>query len=461
MSYAAIVCSIKAIHKHPNADRLQICEVLGGFRTITGLDTKVGDRGIYFPEGGQLEESFALANGLIEILDQDTGKKIGGGYLNAKRRIRAMSLRGVRSDGLWLPITCLDHILTLDAMKSMAINEVIYLGTEGYEFDTICGVKICQKYIGIEKRSGGIPGEKKTKNKGRDYGSHANFQRHRDTAQLRTVIGSIPANIFLILTAKLHGTSAVTGNVLEEIELPFYKRAINWLLDKLKLSKYKFKPKQEYKYLIGSRNVVFVGKKDNYYKDDFRFDAANTFMEKLRKGETVYYEIVGYTNNGSTIMQSQTVTKEIRKAFKNTSKFPETMKYTYGCEPGKWDVYVYRITQMGEDGVIRDLSWNVVKERCKELELKSVPEFWIFKYNGDPSSLMDTIRAFIPDDAFVESEVDSKHIEEGLCIRLDDGADIATIYKHHSFAFKVLEGQLEIPDNEDTEDVGEEAKEVP
>ena len=57
MSYCGYVVEVKELRKHSNADRLQIATFFGN-DTIVGLDTKVGDVGIYFPIDGQLSEDY-------------------------------------------------------------------------------------------------------------------------------------------------------------------------------------------------------------------------------------------------------------------------------------------------------------------------------------------------------------------------------------------------------------------
>jgi len=54
MAYNAIVAKISALDPHPNADRLQIATVLYN-KVIVGLDQKVGDIGVFFHIGFQID----------------------------------------------------------------------------------------------------------------------------------------------------------------------------------------------------------------------------------------------------------------------------------------------------------------------------------------------------------------------------------------------------------------------
>ena len=66
MSYYGYITTIKELHKHPNADKLQLTKCFGN-QCVVGLDMFIGQRVIYFPEGGQLNYEFALENGLLRI----------------------------------------------------------------------------------------------------------------------------------------------------------------------------------------------------------------------------------------------------------------------------------------------------------------------------------------------------------------------------------------------------------
>ena len=66
MAYTGFVVKVEHLRKHSNADRLQIATFFGN-GTIVGLDTKIGDIGIYFPVDGQLSERFCAVNDLVRV----------------------------------------------------------------------------------------------------------------------------------------------------------------------------------------------------------------------------------------------------------------------------------------------------------------------------------------------------------------------------------------------------------
>jgi hypothetical protein len=195
--------------------------------------------------------------------------------------------------------------------------------------------------------------------------------------------------------------------------------------------------KYEWKYLNGSRRVVLEESTGKQFHDPtIREKAFELFNNKLKKGETVYFEIVGFESDGVPIMPMVNTKSLNDKEF--TKKYGENMIYSYGCAEKDSDVYVYRITSTNEDGETLDYSWSDVVKRCSELGVKTVPEISNFII-GDSTKISDQWKELIPYFANGESSLDSSHISEGVCIRIEGGLNNRT-FKYKSFEFKVLEG---------------------
>ena len=90
--YNAYITRIKNLHKHPNADRLQIGECFGN-AVIVSMEYEDNQLGVYFPSDGQLSVVFAEANNLLRKKD-DAGNNIGGYMDPDKRNVTAIKLRG-------------------------------------------------------------------------------------------------------------------------------------------------------------------------------------------------------------------------------------------------------------------------------------------------------------------------------------------------------------------------------
>ena len=79
MAYTGFITTLKNVHKHSNADRLQIGECFGN-SVIVSLDYVEGQLGVYFPVDGQLSEEFCKVNDLVRRKDEN-GNPCGG-YLD-------------------------------------------------------------------------------------------------------------------------------------------------------------------------------------------------------------------------------------------------------------------------------------------------------------------------------------------------------------------------------------------
>ena len=135
--YAAYVTRIKNLRKHSNADRL-LCGECFGNTVIVGLDTKPEELGVYFPVDGKLGTEYAVKNDLLRRKDENG--KPAGGYLDPeKRNIKALKLRGEKSDGLFMPLSSLNGFTDIAKLR------------EGDVITILNGVTICEKYIVVRR----------------------------------------------------------------------------------------------------------------------------------------------------------------------------------------------------------------------------------------------------------------------------------------------------------------------
>jgi hypothetical protein len=183
----------------------------------------------------------------------------------------------------------------------------------------------------------------------------------------------------------------------------------------------------------------------------------NLFKGNLRKGETVYFEIVGFESTGAAIMPSVDTTKMGDKEF--TKQYGKSMAYSYGCEPTQSEVYVYRMTFANEDGQSIDYAWNDVVKRCNELGVKTVPhvatitltELEAITGKFDDRDLREYFSNTIETFGTGPSVLDNRHIKEGVCVRIEGGL-VNKTFKFKSFEFKVLEGIVKDSGVIDTEE---------
>ena len=455
MSYCGYITRLKNVHKHPNADRLQLGECFGN-TVIVGLDYTENQLGVYFPVDGQLSEEFCAANDLVRRKDENGNP--AGGYLDPeKRNIKAMKLRGEKSDGLFLPLTYLANFTTISDLK------------EGDTITVLNGVEICKKYIPKRKPSGEWYGGSKGRKTKVDF--CPTFAQHVDTEQLAYHLNDFHAGDVVELTLKMHGTSGRTGY------LPVIKHKKKTLWQKIMR-----KPAHtyvEYDYVTGTRRVVLDAKHNGGFYDDnqFRYEMAKKFEGKLHKGETVYYEIVGFVNKNTPIMASVKNSKIKDKEF--SKQYGEETVFSYGCDPnGEWEekhvsvapdmlgddftlspkceVYVYRMTMSNEEGDVVEMSPEQMRYRCDQMGVKYVPVFEKFmipavethEAQKDGVTLM-AFDSYINPGEYVLRKVEQyfdgpdpigkTHIREGVVVRIVNRSSIC-LYKHKNHTFKMLSG---------------------
>ena len=189
--YKAIVCKIKNLQRHPNADRLQIGKA-HNYDVIVSLDVKEGDLGVFFPCDGQLSHELCYNNNLYQDKSKNKDPEAKGGFFSDNRRVRAINLRGARSEGFWSPVSIFDW-LEQDVMLK-----------EGQMFDVLVGIDICNKYVtpATMKRQNNKP---RGRNELKLKDQFPDFKKHFSTNHLKSHGYLIPDTAFLIISEKMHG----------------------------------------------------------------------------------------------------------------------------------------------------------------------------------------------------------------------------------------------------------------
>ena len=421
MSYNAIVTKLKNVRPHPNADRVKLATCHGN-QVVIGLDAQEDDLGVYFPSDGQLSHDFCHHNSIYRDAKMNIDQNKTGMF-DANRRVRAQRFRGEISDGYWVPVSNFDFV-----------GKIVWV--EGHEFSDLNGLNICSKYINPATLK--IARENQGK-KTRVAKTSVMFKEHFDTGHFGKNIHEYKFGQHIIITEKLHGTSGRIGHVQVEREnLSLVEKIAKFFGAKIKDT--------EWKYLNGTRRVVLEESSGSQFHDPtIRDKAFNLFKDNLRKGETVYFEIVGYESTGAPIMPPGDTKGLGDKNF--TKLYGEKMHYSYGCEPAQSDVYVYRMTFSNEDGQSIDYAWEDVVKRCNEIGVKHVPhlstvtlgELQGINNYKDERDLYDHFGKIVEEFGSGQSVLDSRHIKEGVCVRIEGGLNNKT-YKFKSFEFKVLEG---------------------
>ncbi len=381
--YCAYITTIRKIRKHSNADRLQCVEVFGQ-NVIVDLSYKEGQRVVFFPTDGQLSAEYAEENNLVRIKDEN-GNNVGGYMDENKRNVTAIKLRGEKSEGLVLPIETLAKYTDIEKLK------------DGDQITVLGGHEICRKYIPRknERNSSNHSGSKnsKRKNKKKLAVVYPFFKEHKDTAQLAYNMNAFKPGDTIYITRKMHGTSARTAKT---VKVEDKNSLVRTLL--------RMKPKKEKNVAVvsGSRRVVLedVTRNDGYYSDNsFRRKYHELLKNRIPEGMEIFYEIVGWVNESTPIMPSVSNKKVKDKEF--SKKFGDSTVFAYGCEPGKSEMYVYRMTMTSPDGTVIELPWEAVKIWCEKLGVNHVPELEKFMF-----TTQEDLKERVAKNLYANGEVD-------------------------------------------------------
>ena len=450
--YNAYITKLKNVRPHPNADRMLLADCFGN-TVCVGLDAQEGDVIIYFPTDGQLSKEYAEINNLVRIKNEDG--TYSGGYLDPdKRNIKAIKLRGEKSDGLTMPLSSLDAFGDTSTLK---VGDVI---------NVFNGHEICCKYIPRTNpqrvaREGGNRTRKKKVN------IAPLFKEHVDTEQLAYNLDAFKLGDEIEITLKMHGTSQRTGYLPK---LVGYKKS---LLDKI--FRREGTPIYEWGYVTGTRRTViddFENRVTSFYGSDaFRGPHAARLEGKLWKGETVYYEVVGFTDSGKPIMGDCDNKKTNDKEF--IKQYGQTTTFSYGCEPDgdpsgidmngnayspQSAMYVYRMNMINEDGNVVEYTPDFMRYRCEQMGVEWVPDLWKGILIDDvlDKSAGECVKEFAEEFYDGPDPIGKTHVREGVVVRILNRPKFAA-YKHKNFYFKVLEGIIKAdalaPDIEEAQEL--------
>lgn len=413
-NYAAIVVKINKTIELKGCDNIHAAIILGN-HVIVSKDIKEGDFGVYFPPECQLSKEFAKYNNLYRKseFNADSSKK---GYLEETRRVKCIRLRGYKSEGTFMPLSCL-----------YMVKDVNF--TVGQEFDELNGVEICKKYVVKTIKTPGSGNKNSNKKSNKPVESKIidnQFRFHLDTSMFYKNIHKFTPETLISITTKLHGTSGISSYVLCKKKLKWYERFLSKFVDVVNT---------KYDYIYSSRKVIknpeLNPNPQHYYKEDIWGIAHNELKDSLQEGYTFYYEIVGFTPNGTAIQKD----------------------YDYGCKSysqggafaGQCEhkIYIYRITYTTPNGKVIEFSAKQVQDYCTKYGLTAVPEvFYGFAHDFLPvNDLTETEwqNAFLEKLKLYFNDHDCKLCynkvpEEGVVIRIEDGLDCEA-YKLKSFLF--------------------------
>lgn len=411
----AVVGTIGNLTPIEGADKIVSASVvLNGISiadVIVSVDTEPGVPVVYF------DSNLCLSKEFLEHYP-DMGR-----YLGKNGRVKAIKLKGVYSDGLTVELS--KFFRYFDDEKTAAT----WLA-HGKAFQEIEGFSICSKYVPPVRHAKKGNKERRGNTKNLSRLIEGQFHFHVDTSSLALNIHKLNPDDVISISRKVHGTSSIAGRVLVRKKMS--------LIDKIAAFFGADVQKTEYDVLYSSRRVV---KNDavhtGYYSENIWTEAGKLFADKLKDGETAYFEIIGFTPNGSWIQRD----------------------YDYGYKQGTYGIRLYRMTKTSPDGDVTEYSWPLLKEKALQLGIPMVQEY----YYGTAKSLFPEIPV---DSHWHESFLERLrqtylewNVQENLCKKVPDEGIVLRIesanihvYKLKSKAFLKKETDLYEKASENMED---------
>lgn len=209
-NYAATIVRIEHLNPLVNSDNLLGAPLLG-MQAVVSKDTEVGTVGVVFVAGTQLSDEYVARNNLFRHKEFNEDKEKAG-FIEDNRRVKAIKLRGNRSDALFMPLSSLAY--TKIDLSELKIGDA---------FEELNGYEICKKY---EVRRRSVPTHEKNKHKVFTRVDDKMFPRHYDTTQYYRVLDTFKPYTEIIVTQKLHGTLGRAAHIKVLRKLSLLERVL-------------------------------------------------------------------------------------------------------------------------------------------------------------------------------------------------------------------------------------------
>jgi hypothetical protein len=411
INYCVTVVEINKLVPVGKADRLQSAIILGN-SVIVSKDIELGIKGLFFPLECQITDQFLSKHNLLREKEKNIDVTRAG-FFELNGRVRAVNLRGSKSEGFFMPMTALH-----DDYK-----ELIELPV-GTDFDYLNDECICRKYVIKQKTQTNTPKQSKSVNKFSRLVDNQ-FNLHIDTMQAKKNFHRINPTDIISITDKWHGTSAVFSNALTNRTLKWHEKLLLKIGVKIETT--------EYGNVYSSRKVIknkYIneGVTPGFYDADIWSIVNDDLQSLIPKGVSIYGEIVGYIPGSGKAIQGG---------------------YAYNCQPNTYKFLVYRITNTTLDGHVTEYSWQQIKDFCNKYGLEHVKEFYygyakdLYNYVPVDDEWNDIVLSQMIDDYNLEKECkyNKGMPAEGIVIRADN-LYLCEPMKLKSFAFLKHETSL-------------------
>ena len=432
--YSATVVKVGELKDIENSDNLKQV-IIDGFSVVVNKnDVREGDLMVYCKNETELNSQFLSVNNMYEISSRelnsnyadvqsliDDGKEDEAkrlvGYFNKHGRVKMIKLRGCPSMGVLMRF---ESFVKWDpSLSGVNLNDYITYDENGnfipFDFDTVNGILFIKAYVPkTNMRSHGSGGgQKKSAKKRFDRMIDGEFEFHYDTNQLNSNMWKLHPDDVVYVSNKLHGTSAIFGNILVKKPTIMNKirdfingikdkrinkidkkiNSINRKIDKLEVGEDSATVSVDgIAYCVNSSVL-----KKMFTDEILAFERKKTKIGngKLRNFDTEYYNIY----SSRTVIKNKYINKQVNSGFysvdiwgeynellkgkipKNVTVYGEIVGYLtgsttmiqkgydYGCEPGTNKLMVYRVSEKLEDGTHREYEIDEVMRFGNDLRL--------------------------------------------------------------------------------------------
>lgn len=364
-NYCARLIKLPAPRPHSNANKLLCVSVLGN-NLITGLSAKEGEPYVFFPLESAINLEYLAHSNSLDDPTLNKDKKTKGFFSPKHGRVKALSLRGEKSEGYVAPA----H--TIEEWSGYKFKPDDF----DKDFDHIGDIKVCEKYINRAALRKLEIEANREKNKNKKVKRESKlvedqFRVAEDTKNLKREMDKLNIDDVITISYKMHGCNFSMGRVLCKKPLKWHEKILNKIGVKISDTHYDL--------VYASRRIIKNAYADEnkrgYYDVDVWKIIADKYKDCIKDNVVLYGEIVGQLPNGKWIQT----------------------EYDYGCATNTCEAYIYRGTIVNNKGEVFEMSTPQLKRYCAKMGLKMVPVF----YYG---TVLDYIRKYKDDFTFYESD---------------------------------------------------------
>lgn len=373
-NYNATLIKVDKLHDLPNLDKLKAIQYAGFSALVDWSSVKVWDLVLFIPTLTSISPEYLRDHNLYSSKSKNKDTEVSGYFPNSGI-VKAIKLKKNISNAFVVKYE--------DFLKYYGFDHRPNPLEIGMSFNEVDGKVFCFKYEPPATQSSN-PSEKK---EDRKY-----IPEHFDTHQFLREVSNYEDNDQVFITQKLHGTSVILGHTYVGKEFSRLQRLLSRFLN--------ISTSREMGYLASSRRVIKTKNTsaNHYYGSDIWSECLKRYEQQIPKNYLIYGEIIGWV--GDTPIQKG---------------------YTYNLPTGQWELYVYRVAFINEDGMVVDLSFESMQAFCNQQGFKVVPlleKATAKKIKKDYEKYLDKVYSTTYKNAVPLSDKDS--VDEGIVIRRDD-----------------------------------------